>query len=102
MVGDHEKIERADELHRLAGVGDDLLASREPIPCVNIERSAHEAGVEGKIGVEMSVAEQNLVRIGAAYIRRIDFLLLEILNLDRAVLRRGCYGARAYSQTGSS
>jgi hypothetical protein len=91
MVGDHEKIERADELHRLAGVGDDLLSSREPIPCVNIERCAHETGVEGKIGVEMGVAEQNLVRIGATCIRRIDLLLLEILNRDRAVLWRRRY-----------
>jgi hypothetical protein len=66
MVGNHEEVQWSDQLYRLAGVGDHHLASRHPIAVVGIERGPDQARIEGEVGVEMRVAEKDLVGIGPA------------------------------------
>jgi len=66
VVGDDEEVEWPDELHRLAGVGDHRFAACEAITRIDIEAGPHQAGVKRQVGVEMGIAEEDLVGKGAA------------------------------------
>ncbi len=82
MVGNHEEVQRPDELHRLTGVRYDLLATSEAIPLVHPQGRPHQPGVEREIGVEVRVPEEDLVGIIPADIRRVDPLLGEVVLGD--------------------
>ena len=83
VVGDHEKIERPDQLHRLTGVRDDFFPAGEAIGIFHAQRGSYEARVGRKLGVEVSIASVDPVRIGPAGVARVNFLLREIFGGDR-------------------
>jgi hypothetical protein len=93
MVGDHEKIQRSDQLNRLTSVGMNLLAPCEPETLFDTKPGTHQAGVEGLIGVEVGIAEQHPVRVGSADERRVDPLIRQVLIGNDTVvgMRRGWF-----------
>ena len=67
MVGDHQEVERPDQLHGLTGVRDHLLTAREAKAGVDVQRGSNQPRIKGKIGVEMGVTEKHAVGIAVNY-----------------------------------
>ena len=68
VFGDRQEIQRTNQLHRLPGVGGDLLAPRETECIVDVESRADQARIERHLGVKMGIAKEHLIRVGAAYV----------------------------------
>ena len=58
VVGDHEEVERARELHRLAAGGGQLLAPGEAVGLLRPEPRAEGACIHRERRVQMRVAEE--------------------------------------------
>ena len=74
VVADHEEIERAGELHRLAAGGRHLLPAGEAIGIARAEPGAEGAGVHGGRRVEVRVTEVRTRGIVAARVGRVQRL----------------------------
>ena len=104
MVGNDQKVQWSNKLHRLAGVRYDLFTARHFEAVVRIERGADQARVERKLRVKVHVAKEHLVRIRPAHVRRIDTLLrvvpvvCEILGGDRSLRHLGAQGGSGCQQ----
>ena len=87
MVGNHEKVQRPDQLHRLAGIGNDCLAARHAEAVMHVQSCAYEACIERQFGMEMRIAEEHLIGIGTAGVGRINLFVREVFFGDHDLLR---------------
>ena len=108
VVGDHVEVEGHAHLHRLAGVGDDLLAAGEAVGVARHQRGAGAAGVGGETGVDVGVAEVDVGREGVVGVGRIGPALEHVdragepAGVLRQAGRRGeCAASEAEASEGS-
>ncbi len=88
VVGDHEEVKRARQLHGLAGVRRHLLPTGEAIRVAWVEARAEGAGVHRKRRVEVSVAKEGAGREIAVCVRGVRTLA----EAEGELLRRCCSG----------
>ena len=80
VVGDHEKVVGAGELHRLAGVGDHLLAAGEAVGVARHQAGTGAARVGRQTGMHVGVAEIDIGREGPVRIGRVGSSLQDPLS----------------------
>ena len=63
MIGDHQEIQRSNQLHRLTRVGNYFITPRHSITIVSGKRRSDEPRVKRQVGVEVHVAEKHAIWI---------------------------------------
>ena len=78
VVCNHQPVQRARELDRDPGRGDQLLAAGESVGAPRIQPRAEDAGVEREAGVQVGVPPVGLAREAASRIGRVRLALVRI------------------------
>jgi hypothetical protein len=78
MIGDHQPVERAAELGRLAAGGHHLLTTRKTVSIIQPEARTKQTGVHRQTGMQMRVAPKDLVGEAAIGVGRIGLAWIEI------------------------